>query len=72
MDSSPIDADRTRFEQLRNKVRGKLVAAGILGKVDIFEDLEPVNDEEIERLGQMRPGARLSEDLISETRGLLR
>ncbi len=50
--------------------RIKLAAAGILS-TDIHAPIgmAPPSDEEIERLGQLPAGARLSEELIDEDRG---
>ncbi len=51
--------------------RAKLAAAGIL-RTDIYAPAgtAPPTDEEIERLGQLPPGARPSEELIDDDRGL--
>jgi hypothetical protein len=50
--------------------REKLAKAGILATdLGIPEDTTPASDEELERWGEMRPGARSSEDLLNEERG---
>lgn len=57
----------------REVVRAKLMAAGILAtpeELGVPENIQPVSDKEIEQLGKMPPGARPSEELIDEDRGL--
>ena len=50
--------------------REKLAQAGILATdLGIPEDIAPVSDEALERWGEMRPGARSSEELLNEDRG---
>jgi hypothetical protein len=54
----------------REAARAKLLAAGALAtNFGISDELQPISDEEIRRLGIMAPGARPSEELINEDRG---
>jgi len=55
----------------REAARIKLAAAGLL-RTDIHAPIgtAPPTDEEIERLGRLPAGARPSEELIDEDRGL--
>lgn len=51
--------------------RAKLDAAGILATdLEVPEGAIDLSDEDIERLGQLAPGARPSLELINEDRGL--
>lgn len=52
----------------RDEVRLRLRQAGIL-VVTNQTALEPVSDEELERTGDLRPGALPSEALIRQDRG---
>jgi hypothetical protein len=54
----------------RELVRAKLSKAGVLvADLGVPRNLVAISDEELERSGDMRPGARSSEDLVSEDRG---
>jgi hypothetical protein len=54
----------------REKARATLLAAGFLTTdFGIPEGDESLSDEDIARLGRLRPGARPSEELIAEDRG---
>ncbi|MEO8396329.1 MAG: hypothetical protein ABI700_25275 [Chloroflexota bacterium] len=54
----------------RDAVREKLLSAGVLATdLGIPHDLAAVSDEELERTGDMLPGARPSEALVDEDRG---
>jgi hypothetical protein len=53
----------------RDAARAKLQAAGLLAtELGIPDNLEPVPDDELEHLGQMKPDARPSEQLVDEDR----
>ncbi len=55
----------------RRAARAKLDAAGILATdLEVPEGAIDLSDEDIERLGQLAPGARPSLELINEDRGL--
>ncbi len=55
----------------RDRIREKLRAAGLLAIIPDFpETIEPITDEELEELGRLPPGAKSSEELIDEDRGL--
>ena len=55
----------------REAARAKLLAAGVLNtSIHAPVGTVPVSDEELERLGQLSPGARPSEELVDEDRGL--
>jgi hypothetical protein len=52
------------------EAKAKLRAAGLLAtEFAIPDDALVVSDEELEQLGQMTPGARPSEELVSDDRG---
>jgi hypothetical protein len=54
----------------RETARTKLREAGVLANDLVLPaDLTPVTEEELEQLGEMRPGARPSEDIIAQDRG---
>ena len=54
----------------REAARIKLAAAGFLStNIRAPEGTIPLSDEEIARIGRLPPGARPSEELISEDRG---
>jgi hypothetical protein len=49
----------------------KLLAAGrLVIDLSIPDDIEPESEEELDELGRMEPGARPSEELIDEDRGV--
>ncbi len=55
----------------REIARAKLLAAGALvTDYHAPPDTVPLSNEELEQLGQMPPGARSSESIIDEERGL--
>ena|SRR5258707_9773821 len=55
----------------REAVRKKLIAAGILNTSHRAPDgAVALSNDELARFGQLTPGARSSEDLIDEERGL--
>lgn len=55
----------------REAARRILLEAGALAtNLGIPDDIEVPTEEELETLGQLPPGARPSEDLIDEDRGL--
>ena len=65
-----LDMLAEEIRKERRAAREKLAQAGILATdLGIPEDIAPVSDEELERWGEMRPGARSSEDLLNEERG---
>lgn len=54
----------------RDVVRDKLRQAGVLAtNLGVPRNVAPISDEELERVGNLPPGARSSEDLVSEDRG---
>lgn len=53
----------------REAARIKLAAAGYLSTIHAPPDAVALSDEEIARIGRLPPGARPSEELISEDRG---
>jgi hypothetical protein len=58
-------------ELTREEARARLLAAGALvTNLGISDDIEPISDEELLELGKLPPGARPSEELIDEDRGL--
>lgn len=58
-------------ELTREEARARLLAAGALvTNLGIPDDIKPISDEELLELGKMPPGARPSEELIDEDRGL--
>ncbi len=60
----------TEPDLTKEDAKRRLRAAGLLREAFEFgAPVEPVSDEEIERIGQMKPGARPSEELIAEGRG---
>ncbi|MBN1285626.1 MAG: hypothetical protein JXB47_09525 [Anaerolineae bacterium] len=62
--------DRAALHAEREAARQKLLAAGLLATdLGIPDDLEPYSDEELEQI-VLPPGARPSEELIDEDRGL--
>jgi hypothetical protein len=62
-------AEKLVHDLSRDEVRAKLLEAGILVSDLGVKDIEPVSDEELERTGDMRPGALSSEALVSQDRG---
>ncbi len=55
----------------RQRARATLAAAGILATdFGVPEGVTALSDEDIARLGQLAPGARPSEELVDEDRGL--
>jgi hypothetical protein len=51
----------------REVARAKLKEAGVLANDLVLPaDLAPVSEEELEQLGEMRPGARPSEEIIAQ------
>jgi hypothetical protein len=57
-------------EQEGDPLLAKLRAAGVLAtNLGVPPDVEYMSDEELELTGDMRPGARPSEELIDEDRG---
>ena len=56
----------------REAARAKLLAAGVLvtpDKLGIPDDIEPISDEELDRLGRLLAQGRSTLDLINEDRG---
>ena len=65
----PVDKETLRAE--REAVRQKLLAAGVLATdLGIPDNLVSLSDEELEQLVRLPPGARSSEELVDEDRGL--
>lgn len=59
-----------RASASREALRAKLNQAGVLVMdLELPADLVLVSDDELEQLGEMRPGARPSEELVAEDRG---
>lgn len=76
MSEKPVDkmhkipSKPTLVPMNRETARAKLSQAGVLVMdLELPPDLTPVSDEELEQLGEMRPGARPSEEIIAEDRG---
>ena len=64
-------ASEPTHELTREEARARLLAAGALvTNLGIPDDIEPISDEEFLELGKMPPGARPSQELIDEDRGL--
>ena len=57
---------------VRETVRAKLMKASVLATdLGVPSDIAPVvSDDELELMGDLRPGARSSEALVDEDRGL--
>ena len=53
----------------RDEIRARLQQAGVLVHDLGVTSVEPVSDEELERTGNLRPGALPSEELIRQDRG---
>jgi len=77
MKDQPVDkvqqvpAKRTSLLATREAARAKLRDAGVLANDLVLPaDLVPATEEELEPLGTMPPGARPSEEIIAEDRGL--
>jgi hypothetical protein len=65
-EEAPQPVDNREFR----RVHQKLKAAGVLAtNLGIPPNLKRLTDEEIEKLGVQRPGARPSEEWIKEDRG---
>lgn len=67
----PRNGRRTRTTLAREVARAKLRAAGALSTIVYAPaDTRPTTEDELLRLGQLAPGARPSEELIDEGRGI--
>jgi hypothetical protein len=63
--------DKEALHAERERARQKLLAAGLLATdLGIPDNLESLSDEELEQLVRLPSGARPSEELIDEDRGL--
>lgn len=70
-ESIHVITENENLPSARETVRAKLMKAGVLATdLGIPHDTIPVSDEELERTGDMRPGARPSEALVDEDRGM--
>jgi hypothetical protein len=54
----------------REEARAKLQAAGRLSiELNVSDDVEPLSEEELERLGRLPPGSPTAQEIIDEERG---
>jgi hypothetical protein len=61
----------TQANDAREALRAKLLAAGFLSTAAFAPpEAIPLSNDDLVRLGQLAPGARPSEDLIDEDRGM--